>query len=167
MSRYLKSAFVLVVVILLGWLGSQLLMSPEEQLRNAQTKFLKALEERSWLTIATTLSDTYLDDWGQNSGTALTSMKLVLGGFTELHLEPEFLATKHVGSTPSSPALGMVDLKLKVSGQAKGGVSQQALAEAQRLQETDSPWVFHWRKEGSWPWSWKLAQVNQEDARTP
>jgi hypothetical protein len=60
-----------------------------------------------------------------------------------------------------------VNLKLKVSGQAEGGVSQQALAEAQRLQEMDSPWVFHWRKEGPWPWSWKLTQVHQEDARTP
>jgi hypothetical protein len=158
-----RGLLLLIIVIPVVWLAMQWFMAPEEQLRQAQLQLIKNMESRSWLSISSTLSDTYLDDWGQDSNTAQNAMRMVLGGFTELRIKQEIQNVEHARSSKSSPELGIVEAMLRVEGQGSG-LSDRVMSESERLV---SPWMFHWRKEGSWPWSWKLTQIHHDDVNVP
>jgi hypothetical protein len=163
MNVWIKRAALLLLLAVAAWLTSLLTRSPEQQLRDAQEQLIANLQSRSWFSVANQMSDTYLDDWGQDSSTAHNAMRHVLGGFKALEIGQEFVAFEHAPASKSSPALGFVRVHLRVNGDG-GPLADMVIAESLRLKE---PWFFHWRKEGAWPWSWKLTQVHHDEVSVP
>lgn len=36
-----------------------------------------------------------------------------------------------------------------------------------RVNSMNQPWKLHWRKEGLWPWTWKVVRLEQPDVVLP
>jgi hypothetical protein len=163
MNRLVKCSYLIALLSLGAWLIPQLLSSDSAQVRTQQEKLLTLLESRSWLSVSSMLSAAYLDDWGQDSPTAQNAMRSVLSGFEQLEIHASDWQITTSPKQNNSPALAMIKVKLTVHGHGKG-LSSTVIDESKRLKE---PWTFHWRKEGAWPWSWRLMQIHHPTVSVP
>ena len=55
--------------------------------------------------------------------------------------------------------VGMVQCRIKLEGKG-AGYSEVVMSTVNGMRE---PWVFHWHKEGRWPWDWKVVQVHHDE----
>lgn len=154
-SRFLK-VLAGVLVIWAGWWAVRTFAASERtQMLRVQEEFLTALEKRKWGKVDAWVSTDYADDWGQGPDEAKDSMRQVMGGFILVSID------RTMTNAVAAKGLGFVKMKLIVEGTG-GGASPMVVAESKRIKE---PWIFHWHKRGSWPWSWELVQIANEDLR--
>lgn len=118
----------------------------------------QALASKSSDRVFTYLSPEYQDQWGFSGEELRLAVRDVNAQFYDLRVEWE------------NPELSVNDgtavLKTRpwIEGRSLSPVGEFILREARRFRE---PFEFHWRKEGIWPWSWKLVRIAQPDLELP
>lgn len=123
----------------------------------AQTALIKALEKRNWDKVAKTLSETYTDSWGQGREQAVELGRQALSGFISLTIHEQLLSSR------ASEGTGETTFNLQLDGNGMG-FSSVVVA---RVNSISQPWRLHWRKEGPWPWTWKVVRLEQPDVVLP
>ncbi|MBL9133798.1 MAG: hypothetical protein JNG86_21485 [Verrucomicrobiaceae bacterium] len=128
------------------------LRSPERQIEAAQMDFLEALEGHDWQDVEAMLAPDFIAVSGHNRGNVMPDLQRALGGFVTLSIE-----TKPV-HIQAAKDLGIISQTLRLTGLG----STLAIAVRERANQITTPWLFHWRKTGSWPWNWQLTQVHND-----
>lgn len=148
----IAAALVVVLALWLAWwlFGS----SPEDQLRAAQAALIEAVEDRDWDDVKDLLAEDYTDGLGHTRESAVKDGQKYFAGFFSLTLktEPEFVAVKGQGS---------VKTMIRMEGNG-AGYSQAILG---RVNQINTPWVFHWNNPGRWPWGWRLNMIHNDELR--
>lgn len=129
--------------------------SSEAQVRAAQAKLIKAVEDRDWDEVAGLFAPDYTDAYGHTSGSAVADGKKFLGGFFTLDLKTDQVTVQAVKDH------GLVKTTIKLEGNGIG-YSQMVLGHVNQLTE---PWVFHWNKAGTWPWTWQVNMIHNDQVR--
>lgn len=152
MKRLLVALAVVALAILTysGWW--LFLRSPESQITSAQANFLAALEGHDWEDVRATLAPDFATSGGHNADSVMPDLQQALGGFVTLDIEAEQVGLQ------ASKDLGMISEKIRLVGLG----SSMAIAVRERANQIQTPWLFHWRKNGSWPWDWQLTQVHND-----
>ncbi len=141
-----------------AWAGWWLLgRPPEREMLEAQTALIKALEKRSWSKVSKALSETYTDSWGQNRELAVELGKQALSGFISLGIHEQLLSSR------AAEGVGETTFHLQLDGNGMG-FSSVVLG---RVNSMNQPWKLNWRKEGLWPWTWKVVRLEQPDVVLP
>ncbi len=129
--------------------------SPEAQVRAAQAKLIKAVEDRDWEEVADFFAPSYTDAYSHTRESAIVDGKKYLSGFFTLDIKTEQMTIQ------AAKDQGMVKTMLKLEGNGIG-YSQLVLGHVNQLTE---PWVFHWNKAGAWPWDWQVNMIHNDQVR--
>ena len=148
---------VLALLIVAGlWLAWWVFgRSPEEQLRAAQARLIRVVENRDWAGLEKLLAPNYTDAFGHNRQTAIQDGRQVLSGFFTLTLKTDQTTIKAVKGQ------GVVSMMIRLEGNGVG-YSQAVLGHVNQM---TGPWVFHWSNSGRWPWDWQVNMIHNEQAR--
>lgn len=150
--------FAVSVIAMTAWAGWWLLgRPPEREVLEAQTALIKALEKRNWDKVTKTLSETYTDSWGQGREQAVELGRQALSGFISLTIHEQLL------SSSVSEGAGETTFNLQLDGNGMGFSS----VVVGRVNSISQPWRVHWRKEGPWPWTWKVVRLEQPEVVLP
>ena len=154
----LKWAAIFLLSAWLIWLF--LLWQPARQIELHTANLLSRASARDWAAVTAMISPDYRDAWGHGKKQALRDAEEVGSQFFSLRigpLEPLTVQPEEGASTVST--------RLGVYG--SGTPMAHAIIEA--VHELEKPFVFRWRKSGSWPWQWTLSGLEQEElvARYP
>jgi hypothetical protein len=142
-------------VLWLGWLWS-----PVRQAELHTQNLLDRASRRDWEAVREMMASDYRDAWGHEKEQALRDAEEFGRHFFSLRIGPvEPLTVQSEEGTPT------VSTRLGVYG--SGTPMAHAIIEA--VHELEKPFVFRWRKSGSWPWQWTLSGFEQEElvARYP
>jgi hypothetical protein len=145
----LRSSAALVALWALWWCLGTFLASETTQMQRVQAAFIEDLADRDWEAVDPVFTDDYNDMWGQDAAKARHTARKLLEHFILLGIQSE------VTHAQAASGIGFVKTKLTVQGTG-GGASPYIVAESKRIKE---PWVFHWKKTGSWPWNWQIVGV--------
>lgn len=149
--RWLLALPALIALLWLGWwLFGQ---SAEKQVRTAQEKFLTAVENRDWKKARALLAADYGDSLGLTHETAPDTAEEVFKGFLFLTLRADIQPFQ-----PTSTA-AQVNIRLQMDGRGLG-FSPIIM---DRVNSMQAPWQFHWRKDGLWPWTWKIIRIHHPE----
>ena len=149
MKRIILAVVALGLAYSVWWLC---LRSPERQLAAAQMDFLDALEGHDWEDVRALLAPEFVTSGGHNADTVMPDLEKALGGFVTLDFEVKTIQLQ------ASPDLGTVSQTIRLVGLG----SSMAIAVRERANQIRTPWLFHWKKAGSWPWNWQLTQVHND-----
>lgn len=144
----------LLVAYATWWLCLQ---SPERQVTAVQMDFLEALEGHDWKDVEAFLAPDFVAVSGHTRGTVMPALQHALGRFVTLSIEPRSSAVK------ASATMGLITQQIRLVGLGDG----LAMAVRDRANQITTPWLFHWRKTGRWPWNWQLTQVHNDTAPVP
>lgn len=152
------TAALLVTLILSVWAAWWCFgRGAEAEVLAAQTAFLKKVEKRDWAAVKLRLASDYRDAYGHDRDSAVAAATEVLAGFLMLEVragEPVIQAGE---------AESRVDALIRMEGNGLGFSS----VIVGRVNQMRAPWVFLWRKDGPWPWSWKITRIHQDELRLP
>lgn len=127
--------------------------SAEDEVRAAQSAFLKKVEKRDWEAVKLQLATDYRDAYGHDRESAVTTAAEVLAGFL-------FLEVLHQKPTiQMGEPVSRVDAIIRMEG---NGLGYSAVVVG-RVNQMQAPWAFLWRKDGPWPWSWKVTRIHQDE----
>lgn len=145
---------LLATLILMAWAGWWCFgRSAEAEVRAAQAAFLKKVEKRDWEGVKLSLATDYRDAYGHDRDRAVATASEVLAGFLFLEVLNEEPAIQ-IGESTSR-----VDAIIRMEG---NGLGYSAMVVG-RVNQMQSPWAFLWRKDGPWPWSWKITRIHQDE----
>lgn len=136
------------------------LWSPDRQAELHTLNLLARASRQDWSAVGEMMAPDYRDAWGHGKEKAMTDAEEFGRHFFSLRIGPvEPLAVR------SEKGTATVSARLGVYG--SGTPMAHAVIEA--VHELEKPFVFLWRKSGSWPWQWALAELGQEElaARYP
>ena len=151
MIRRLLLALLLAVLgYALWWLFFR---SPERQIADAQAAFLATVEDRDWDDVKAWFTADFVTYGGLNHDTVMPDLQQALGGFATLDIEARETTIQAVKDQGISRPL------IRVTGLG----TQIAIAVREKANSLRTPWVFHWRKTGGWPWEWQLTQVHHDE----
>lgn len=158
MKLIAKIALVLGVCAV-GWFVWWVwIRSEKDQILAAQEKFFAEIEDRDFDGIKAMLAPDYLDDYGHNRDSAAEDAERALAGFIQLEVKRELVSMRNV------PGLGELRMKIQLEGRGFSPINTLVIGRVNLIQ---TPWFFHWRKYGPWPWSWKVTQVHNDELRIP
>jgi hypothetical protein len=149
MKRPILVSFALLLGYAAWWLFWQ---SPERQIDSAQARFLAGLEGHDWDDVRAMLAPEFVTSGGHNADTVMPDLKQALGDFVTLDIESNTITLQ------ASKDLGMISQTIRLVGLGAG----LSVAVRERANQIRTPWLFHWRKNGSWPWNWQLTQVHND-----
>ncbi len=149
MKRILLIILALIISYAAWWL---FLRSPERQIAAAQANFLAALEGHQWDRAQEMLATDFASSSGHTRETVMPDLKQALGNFITLDIQATTQAIQ------ASNDLGLATQKIRLIGLGDG----IAIAVRDRANQIQTPWLFHWRKVGAWPWNWQLTQVHND-----
>lgn len=157
LNAVLYGAAVLVVVWIV-WL--MLLWSPARQVELHTLNLLERASKQRWEEVGTMMASDYRDAWGHGKEQALTDAEEFGRHFFSLRIGPfePMAMRKEKDSIHVAARLGIY-----------GSGTPMAHAIIEAVHELQEPFVFRWRKDGSWPWQWALAELEQDElvARYP
>ena len=149
---------MLAFVVLSGvWLALTT-FSSSHQLASAQEEFLDAIEDQDWETLEEIIHEDYADQWGHDKAKTIALLKSFRRYFLSLSLEMDLTTTSEMDGAGGAEVIGDVTVN------GMGGASAQV---RNHLGNIETPFVFKWKKTSSWPWSWKLLGVRNEDLEIP
>ncbi|WP_395743842.1 hypothetical protein [Prosthecobacter sp.] len=151
--RSLLVLFVIEGLWLAWWVFGR---SPETQVRAAQEKLVKAVEERDWKALEKLLSPAYTDAFGHNRDSAIADGRKYLSTFFTLTLKTDQTKIEAVKGQ------GIVSMMIRLEGNGVG-YSQAILGHVNQMTE---PWVFHWNNPGRWPWEWQVNMIHNDQLRS-
>ncbi len=140
----------LIITSLALYLGEH--WSGETQVRKKHEALISAFESKSAKKFLKLASLDYLDQWGFSGQDAAITISDIGSQFVVLNLEeleegdPACIVTEKEA---------LVTTQLSARGTASP-IGQLIMQEANKLRD---PFVFTWRKEGFWPWDWKLTSI--------
>lgn len=105
------------------------------------------------------VSKSYRDQWGMDRDQIGSAFRDVSRQFLTLRVEwadPQFAAGPNDTITLTT--------KPKLDGKSISPIGEVMLSTARRL---DQPFTFHWKKEGWWPWTWRLVNITNPDLELP
>jgi hypothetical protein len=149
MKRIILVLLALIASYAAWWL---FLRSAERQITAVQGGFLAALEGHRWDQAQGMLAPDFASSAGHTRDTVMPDLKQALGSFITLDIEATTQAIQ------ASKDLGLVTQKIRLIGLGDG----IAIAVRERANQIRTPWLFHWRKVGRWPWDWQLTQVHND-----
>lgn len=126
--------------------------SYERQILDAQEKLLRAVERRDWAGVGALLTEDYADEGGHDRETAVEDGRQALAHFYTLTIKPDLT------EVTADKGAGRVQMRIRLEGTG-AGLSQFVSSTVNGMLE---PWVFHWRKEGRWPWNWKVERIHHD-----
>jgi hypothetical protein len=155
---WLKTTAILLVTAWAAWLF--FLWQPARQVELHTSNLLARASARDWKAVADMVSRDYRDAWGHNRERAFDDAEEFGQHFFSLRIgavEPLEIRAES-GSVAVSARLGVY---------GSGTPMAQAIVEA--VHELQEPFVFRWRRNGSWPWQWALVELEQDElvARYP
>lgn len=142
-------------ILWLGWLWS-----PVRQAELHTQNLLDRASRCDWEAVSEMMAPDYRDTWGHGKKQALHDAEEVGSQFFSLRIGP-------VEALAASEEADLVAVSARLVVYGSGTPIAHAIVEAvHKLQE---PFVFRWRKAGSWPWQWTLSGLEQEElvARYP
>lgn len=151
----IRTVFALAAVAALWFTWWAFGRSPETQIRAAQAAFLVAIEDRDWDDVADYLAPDYTDAYGHTRESAVVDAKKFLGLFFALSIKTDQISVR------AAPKQGALNAMLRMEGRG-AGYSQAVVDHVNRL---TSPWTFHWTKAGTWPWTWQVTMIHNDDVR--
>lgn len=151
----IRTALALLLVTLLWFAWWVFGRSPEAQVRAAQARLIKAVEERDWDEVREFLAENYTDAYGHTRESAAQDGKKFLGGFYTLTVKSDQTAIR------AAKGQGMVSTMIRLEGNGIG-YSQIVLGHVNQLTE---PWIFHWSNPGRWPWDWQVTMIHNDQVR--
>ena len=116
-----------------------------------------ALENRNWGKVEGQFCESYSDRFGHTRATAIKDLQDVLRQFLALTIKTQGSQTVIIGDTAT------VTVHLTMTGTGTGA-TEWITNEVNRL---PTPWVFTWQKTEVFPWSWKLAKVDNAELTPP
>lgn len=139
------------VALWLTWKGIAVLArSPERQVLDAQEELIRAVERRDWEAVGGMLTEDYSDEAGHDRALAVDDARQALAHFFTLTIQ--HTVTKH--EVENKQASLLVQIRLEGNG---AGLSQTVVTTVNGMAE---PWEFRWRKEGAWPWTWRVERIH-------
>lgn len=155
-TRLILRAVLALVLITSLWFAWWVFgRSPEAQVRAAQAKLIKAVEDRDWNKVQKMLAENYTDAYGHTHESAVQDGKKYLGGFYTLTLKTDQATVR------AAKGQGMVSMMIRLEGNGIG-YSQIVLGHVNQLTE---PWIFHWNNPGRWPWDWQVNMIHNDQVR--
>lgn len=149
---WLKIAVAVAVLATAIWLWR--LWQPERQVLQHTENLLARASSRDWSAVEAMMADDYRDVLGRGRTDSIDGARRVLSHFFTLQVAPlEPWVVEAGGGSASATA------RVGVFGRGTGG-AELIMEEARKLEE---PFVFRWRKAGSWPWQWELTGVDQQE----
>jgi len=148
----------LQIAALVFWLLSQG-VTAESQVRHRAEGFRRALADGRSAKAWHMVSADYRDQWGMDRDQIGSALRDVSRQFLTLRVEwadPQFVAG--LDRTMTLTTLPRLD------GRAISPVGEMMLSTARRL---DQPFTFHWKKEGWWPWTWRVVSITNPDLELP
>ncbi|HWL51712.1 MAG TPA: hypothetical protein VNQ90_04710 [Chthoniobacteraceae bacterium] len=153
-----KALLPAVLAVLLLWSGYCLwLWQPERQVALHQRHLLDAIERRQWNALRDFLADDFEDAQGHDKVWVLKESREMLRHF-HIFLTIEDRDTTHLlpeRTDGSGPVVAKVHSLLRIDGRGSALVDEIK----RRVNATDEPFEFHWRKSGWKPWEWQLVYV--------
>lgn len=134
-------------------------VTAEGQVRHRSEDFRRALAEGRSSKVMHMVSQDYRDQWGMDREQIGAALRDVSRQFLTLRidwLDPRFAAGPDGSITLTS--------KPRVDGKSLTPIGEIMLSSARRL---DQPFTFHWKKEGWWPWTWRLVHISHPEFELP
>jgi hypothetical protein len=153
--RWLLSLQLAAVV---AWLLSQG-VTAEGQVRHRADQFRRALAEGRSAKAWHMVSPDYRDAWGMDRDQIGSALRDVSRQFLTLRIEwvdPRFEPT-------GDGAIALTTLP-RLEGKSITPIGEMMLSTARRL---DEPFTFVWRKEGWWPWTWRIVKISNPALEIP
>ncbi len=145
---------VVVVLVLAGWaLWLYQLWQPARQVELHTLNFLQRASARDWPAVLNMMSDDYRDTWGHDRTRSIDEARKVLSHFFALQIVP--LGPVRLGGEGGERS---ATVEIGVFGSGTG----VAHAVMDAVREAEGPFLFRWRKNGTWPWQWALVEAGQE-----
>lgn len=147
------------MAVLWGWWLYQL-WQPARQAELHTANVLKHVSAREWAQVGSMMASDYRDAWSHDREQALREGEEIGRNFFTLQIAP-------IAPVTIRPEGADISVAAVLGIYGSGTPVAYAIMEAVR--EAEGPFVFHWRKAGSWPWQWTLLEVAQADlaARFP
>lgn len=146
------------VAALVAWLLSQG-VTAESQVRHRAEGFRRALADgrsaKAWHMVSTD----YRDQWSMDRDQIGSALRDVSRQFLTLRLEwadPQLAAG-------ADGAVALTTMP-RLDGRAISPIGEMMLSAARQL---DQPFTFHWKKEGWWPWTWRLVNITNPALELP
>ena len=144
----------LLSVVLVAWaLWLAMLWQPVRQVELHTLNLLKRASSRDWTAIEAMMAPDYRDAWNADPATAIDEARQLFSHFFALQiaaLEPLHV-TEEQDQWHAAGAVGIF-----------GSGTPVAHAVMDETREAKGPFVFRWRKSGTWPWQWSLVAVGHE-----
>jgi hypothetical protein len=141
-----------------AWLLSQG-VTAEGQVRHRTEEFRRALAEGRSAKAWHMVSPAYRDQWGMDRDQIGSALRDVTRQFLTLRVEwvnPRFAAGPDGTLTHTATP--------RLDGKSITPVGELILSTARQL---DEPFTFHWKKEGWWPWTWRLVNITNPALELP
>ena len=148
---WIKGAAVVLVAGWAGWLF--LLWQPARQVERHTLNLLKRASDRDWAAVESMMAPDYRDAWNADRAAAIAEARQLFSHFFALQitaLEP--LQIEETGGVWQ--AAGPVGIF--------GSGTAVAHAVMEEVRAAEGPFVFRWRKSGTWPWEWSLTATGHE-----
>lgn len=141
-----------------AWLLSQGLTA-ESQVRHRAEGFRRALTDGRSAKAWNMVSTDYRDQWAMDRDQIGSALRDVSRQFLTLRLE--WSDARYDRSPDGSIALTTTP---RLDGKPLTPIGEMMLSTARRL---DQPFTFHWKKEGWWPWTWRLVNITNPALEIP
>lgn len=153
--RWLVTFQLAAVVV---WLVSQG-VTAESQVRHRAEGFRRALADGRSAKAWHMVSPDYRDQWGMNRDQIGSALRDVSRQFLTLRLD-------WVDPIVGDAGDGTIALTTtpRLDGKPITPIGEMMLSTARRL---DQPFTFHWKKEGWWPWTWRLVNITNPALELP
>lgn len=146
------------VAALVVWLLSQG-VTAESQVRHRAEGFRRALTDGRSAKAWNMVSAEYRDQWSMDRDQIGSALRDVSRQFLTLRLE--WTEARFDRLPDGTMALTTTP---RLDGKPLTPIGEMMLSTARRL---DQPFTFHWKKEGWWPWTWRLVNITNPSLDIP
>jgi hypothetical protein len=143
---------------LVAWLLSQGLTA-ESQVRHRAEGFRRALAEGRSAKAWHMVSADYRDQWSMDRDQIGSALRDVSRQF--LTLRVEWVDPRYEAAPDGGMALTTVP---RLEGKSLTPIGEMMLSTARQLEQ---PFTFHWKKEGWWPWTWRIVKITNPALEIP
>lgn len=148
----------LQVCSFLVWLLSQGITA-ESQVRHRSEAFRRALAEGRSAKAWHMVSGDYRDSWNMNKDQIGSALRDISRQFLTLRIDwtnPQY--------APGPDGTYTLTTVPRLDGRSLSPVGEVMLSTARQIRE---PFTLHWKKEGWWPWTWRIVSITNSDLELP
>ena len=125
----------------------------DRSLKRSWRDLVGTVENRRALALRDQLAPDYADRWGYDRDTLVLEMQIALRAFESLRVRPEQVEFRRTGDDATVSAV----IRIEAHGPPSVDDARSA------VNGIFTPFVFSWRREPDFPWSWKLTRTEQPD----